>query len=401
MNHVPARAPQLDHVMRRKAETYGFLDEVLGVLELSPAQSEAAKTSYEAVAEWLSDADDPVLQSIRIYVQGSTALGTTVRPLGKDEHDVDLICFTPDYAAARQPAGLMQIVGARLRKHTQYARMLEEKKRCWRLNYAREFHLDISPTIKNTVCTNGGELVPDKRLRTWKPTNPKGYKRLFDQRAALLPRLRVETVQFAEDTRAETEPFPETARRKGVLRRTVQLLKRHRDVMFQDEDTDIAPISVIVTTLAARAYAYCVGQFNFDTEFDVVVATIRLMPHFIERPVIAGKKIYLVANETTEGENFAERWNSEPERASAFFRWHEKVLADMEELAAIEGLDQLAAALEKLLGTRPVREVLDSRTGTISKAREAERLFVAPSVGLTLKSSPVTTQVRRNTNFGD
>jgi hypothetical protein len=33
----------------------------------------------------------------------------------------------------------------------------------------------------------GGELVPDKTLKMWKPSNPNGYKRLFEQRAKLAP----------------------------------------------------------------------------------------------------------------------------------------------------------------------------------------------------------------------
>jgi len=33
------------------------------------------------------------------------------------------------------------------------------------LNYANEFHMDITPSIMNPECTNGGELVPDKELR--------------------------------------------------------------------------------------------------------------------------------------------------------------------------------------------------------------------------------------------
>jgi hypothetical protein len=49
------------------------------------------------------------------------------------------------------------------------------------LNYAREYHLDISPTIINVDCDNGGELVPDKKLREFKPTNPKGAKEAADK----------------------------------------------------------------------------------------------------------------------------------------------------------------------------------------------------------------------------
>lgn len=134
---------------------------------------------------------------------------------------------------------LKQIISNRLREHGLYRTMLEEKKRCWRLNYERAFHLDISPTIFNPRCSNGGDLVPDKSVKTWKPTNPLGYKALFERRCQLQPRLKF-TKSIAADSgiRADIEAFPNREKRKGILRRIVQLLKRHRDIMFQHVEAD-------------------------------------------------------------------------------------------------------------------------------------------------------------------
>ena len=72
----------------------------------------------------------------------------------------------------------------------------------------------------------------------------------------------------------------------------------------------LAPISVIITTLAAWSYEYCVGSAVFDSELDVLCAVIRHMPNFIGRQVVAGHVEWSIWNETTEGENFAERWNA-------------------------------------------------------------------------------------------
>jgi hypothetical protein len=142
-------------------------------------------------------------------------------------------------------------------------------------------------------------------------------------------------------------------------------------------------------------------MFAFETEYDFLVAVIRMMPHFIERPLVEGRRFYVVPNETTTGENFAERWNSEPKRAAAFFKWHEKALSDFESLAGFQGLDLMTNSLEKSLGSTVVRKVMDSRTDIISKARETKSLYVAPLVGLNLSSSAYATQVPKNTNFGD
>ena len=40
---------------------------------------------------------------------------------------------------------------------------------------------------------------------------------------------------------------------KTPLQRAIQLLKRHRDVMFAD-NPEVAPISMILTNLSGRAY---------------------------------------------------------------------------------------------------------------------------------------------------
>lgn len=394
-----APQPSDGSAILRKSAVYSILDDICRDLELSEAQLEAAKTSYEAVAEWLSGSSNPILRDLRLYAHGSAGLGTTVKPLGREDFDVDLICLVLGFTADRSPAELKRLIGDRLREHARYAAMLEEKKRCWRLNYAREFHLDVSPTIVNARCRNGGELVPDKKLRDWKPTNPSGYRALFEARAKLLPRLRQQRA-IAKD-HAEVEPFPARVTGRGVLRRTVQLLKRHRDIYFQYTTEEVAPISIVITTLAAQAYEYCVRSFTFDTELDVLVATIRMMPHFIETRVVNGRRQYWVPNETTVGENFADRWNTEPTRVQAFFAWHAKALSDFEKFASLEGIDRITNNLEDSLGDTVVRRVMDKRTETISAARGANKLFIAPSVGLSLTNSANASPVPHNTHFGD
>lgn len=394
----PLHVPQ--HVLR-KSRIYSILDEICQDLDLSTTQSEAAQTSYETAGAWLSAASNPLLQRIDVYPHGSTGLGTTTRPLGREDFDVDVICLVRDFPANRPPAELKKLVGDRLRENVRYAGMLEEKKRCWRLNFKREFHLDISPTIPNAACANGGELVPDKSLREFKPTNPKGYRRLFERRAALKPRLRIEKAFAMDRSRASVEPFPVHGSAEGILCRIVQLLKRHRDVYFFNVTEDVAPISIIITTIAAQAYEYCVSAFVFDSELDVVIATIRMMPHYIERPFINGRSLYVIANETTIGENFAERWNTEPARATAFYAWHAKALADFQAIADLEGIDALTKALADSLGSNVVHRVMAARTTAISNARAAQQLFVAPVTGLTLTGSAAATPVLKNTYFGD
>src|SRR6185312_17164056 len=125
------------------------------------------------------------LDQVQIYPQGSIALGTTVRPLATAEFDVDLVCHLPSIKSVSDAQSIKTLVGDRLKEHGTYKERLEEKQRCWRIHYANQFHLDITPSIPNSGCHRGGELVPDKVLKEWKPTNPKGYIAQFDYYAAM------------------------------------------------------------------------------------------------------------------------------------------------------------------------------------------------------------------------
>jgi len=386
--------------LQRRAQVFTILEEICQELELTDSQFGRAQQAYEAVAKWLAESSDPLLVTIYVYLQGSGALGTSVKPIGVDEFDIDLIAFAAAASTNISPTALKKAIGERLAEHGTYALMLEEKKRCWRLNYAGDFHLDISPTISNPNCQFGGELVPDRKLFAWHPTNPRAFKKLFDGRAALVPKLLQPKVAMQRDV-ASVEPFPVQQTIKGILRRTVQLLKRHRDHYYLDISEEIAPISVIITTLAMRAYEYCVKRHVFEDGLDVIVETIRMMPHFIDHIYVDGVKGYAIWNETTEGENFADRWNSEPARVEAFYDWHAKALADFEALRDLVGLDTITKNMKENFGDRVITSVMAARTNSVSQARKSNSLFVAPALGLSTASSATATPVPKNDFFGD
>ena len=384
----------------RKLQIAEALERVCQSLELTETQFLDAKNHYEAVGRWLDGASDPVLRNLLIYLQGSTAIGTTVRPIHRHEHDVDLIAHCPDVSPHIPPTILKQTIGARLRSHKHYARLLHEKTRCWRLAYANEFHLDITPSIPNPRCSHGGELVPDKALTTWSPSNPKGYRYLFEQRAALLPTSPL-TFQVPHDLRAEVETYPKLGGSKGILRRVVQIAKRHRDQYFSERNVKFAPISVIITTLTSRSYEQSVRTNTYDNEFDLLCDVIKDMPLFIERqPAGHNQQRWFVWNETTKGENFAEKWNSDPRLANAFCQWHRHAVDDLTCLLRTRGLDNLSKTLSRSFGPSPALRAIDDMVQRISSVRSSSHLGVAPGVGLTASKAPRITTVQPNTFYG-
>lgn len=385
----------------KNVQLVGVLEMMCQGLELTDSQFELAKSRYEGVGRWLADAEDMLIRTVAIYLQGSTAIGTTVKPIGSNEHDVDLVAHVPEPDHIISPPALKAAIGKRLRANGHYARILEEMGRCWRLNYANEFHLDITPSIPNPTCRRGGELVPDKELRDWSASNPRGYKALFLERTKLMPQMRLMKGRIAADSAgSHVEPYPKQVGFKGILPRTVQLAKRHRDIHFQNLDPCLAPISVIITTLASRSYEFCVRNRIYDSELDLLCDVIRCMTFFIQIDESTGRRRWFIWNETTDNENFAEKWNADPRRPHAFYSWHGQLLADLESLAHIEGLDMLTKQLGSAFGRDPAAQALDGMTESVSTARRTNRLVAAPALGLGMSASSVSTPVRANTFFG-
>lgn len=244
--------------------------------------------------------------------------------------------------------------------------------------------------------------MPDWRLQDWHPTNPKAYKKLFDERAVLMmPRLTQKMVAMRCD-RASVEPFPAYHPDKGVLRRVVQLLKRHRDIFFADNTDEIAPIAVVITTLAMQSYDYCVERHVFQDALDILIETIRTMPRFIGHPILDGRTGYAVWNENASGENFAEGWNKDERKPKVFKRWHAVVLADFKTLRDAIGHDVLAATMKRSFGDSAAKPVFEKHLENLGGARKSGHLLVAPGLGLTTsKAAAAPMSVPSNTFFGD
>lgn len=115
---------------------------------------------------------------------------------------------------------------------------------------------------------------------------------------------------FAESRGISIDEVPEF-RVKTPLQRAIQLLKRHRDMVFI-KNGEFRPILIIINTLAALSY---------NGESDVLAALSNItskMGHFI---AITGNR-YSIKNPVNPLENFADRWSSED--AEHFFKWLRK-----------------------------------------------------------------------------
>lgn len=87
-------------------------------------------------------------------------------------------------------------------------------------------------------------------------SNPSGYVTWFFERCAK-QRMRLYEQYVKEHREVVAQAEIEDVKRRKIktpLQRVVQLLKRHRDIMFKDDQSGNKPISIIITTIAASLY---------------------------------------------------------------------------------------------------------------------------------------------------
>lgn len=301
------------------------LDDVARLLDIPEDVMEEATARYEAVATWLGDEDSPLARyAPELYPQGSFRLGTPIRPLAaSDEFDIDLVCRLRIAKESTTQKDLKDLVGDRLKADAELKSIIEERRRCWQLHYPGRFHLDVLPAIPNADMPGDSILLTDTDLARWQHSNPIGYADWF------YDRMRTEVVQLRESlakaASASVEEIPEW-RVRTPLQRAIQLLKRHRNLRFAG-DADDCPASIIITTLAARAY-------NHETDtFTALLNIARAVPRFIENRDGA----WWVANPVHPAENFADKWNEKPARREAFLRWLTAVEADLDAMRQANG----------------------------------------------------------------
>lgn len=367
-----------------QAQLDDLLWRVCEEIQLPGSRYERAVAHYEAVSSWL-DREGSVLSnySPSIYPQGSMRIGTTVKPLSREEHDLDFVCEVQETAGSfRSPLELLNLVVLRLEQNEKYASVMEVKNRCVRLTYQNEFHMDILPACVDPSAGSDCLLVPDRESRSWKASNPKGFAEWFERRCQLRPALDVDTIL----ERAEPVPAQQAAREKETLRRAVQLLKRWRDLRYE-RNPDLAPISMVLTTLAADRYA---GQRSLA---EAITGILDGVASLIEtcRPRI------LILNPANLREDLSERWEERP-KYEAFVDGIRRLRRSWEIISQTRGVPEVSQLLEKLFG-EPVKTALAKQTLYLQELRENSMLKVGAG-GLIAASPTYGVRMRPNTFHG-
>ncbi len=398
------------YTITKQAETY--LEALADALEIPQARYVQAERSYKSLGEWLHRDQSSVVQyEPEVYVQGSFRLGTVIKPHSNDEqYDIDCSCILAglDKSDLSQ-ADLKEMIGDEVksyRKSKNISKPVQAKRRCWRLEYSDEaqFHMDIVPGIPNgedqrlvlaarmldtSYADTAIAITDDTTLNyeilddDWPRSNPKGYAEWFKSRMGEVFFRRRELVLKEMQSRgitASVEDVP-TYRVRTPLQSAIMILKHHRNTMFADDTID-APISIIISTLAAHAYN---GE---EAIGDALLSILGRMDEKIEH----NEQKYIIRNPTDETENFADKWEKHPERADAFYRWLEQARHDFASAAKLSEPRRMAESLEDRMGYTITAIASDTvlRGGPSSLLRNATMASSAVAPNVSFADTPRT-----------
>jgi hypothetical protein len=354
-----------------------------------------AERRYKDLGEFLHRDESKVRDyDPDVYIQGSFALGTPIKPSSKDEdYDLDIVVSFRSLTKTQiSQADLRALLRAELEAY-RHARGIKnevgESRRCCTLIYAEgaQFHMDVLPAVPDEAkmravlsayladqaLAEGSIAITDSDKAgtyhvitdDWRTSNPRGYATWFKSRQIeQLNERRRAFLDAQGKVTASVEDVP-VFRVRTPLQSSIMILKRHRDEWFAEQDSDLKVISVILTTLSTHAYA---GEARVS---DAIAKILRDMHLAIEERNGGS----WIANPTDPSENFADRWEKFPERRESFFKWLEAARTDFGAVQRFSDTNLVLNELSRNLGSTLV-EGARSRVAASAGSRAAS---VAPA----------------------
>ena len=370
------------------------LEETAKFLDISDELFNKANAEYKALGDWINEETMKSHSNykVSVYPQGSLALGTVIKPLSdEDDYDLDFVCELSEINLNAKDLKF-KVVKPWLENYKDTA-LLESKKRCWHVEYKDlpQFHMDVVPAKKPS---NEKEQIfitnrNDAGHYIYITSNPVGYRNWFFERCKDSFQLMSESQDNKLLIEKADIEYLKRHKLKTSLQRSIQLLKRHRDIMFNNYSDSTAssdgiskddkPISIIITTLAAQLYN------NDGSIVNTITSFLSNVESYLKENMRGG--IYHVDNPSNKNENFADKWRSKPNRQRAFFTWIEQAKEDfdinkLKSMDRINILENIKIKFGENLGLKVIKEIalaekqaikegkicVDTSTGSLSQS---------------------------------
>ena len=318
------------------------IESLADALALPECLFDQAERCYKCLGGFLQRNESTVHRyNPDVYIQGSFALGTPIKPdSGDEDYDLDIVVtfrsLTKKDISQADLRSLLRKELCEFRKAVKIQKKVKEFRRCFSLLYSprAQFHMDILPAVPNgdndeIAITDRDETGKyDIITEDWRRSNPKAFALWFDAEQ----KKSTASVESIQDIPVFRDPTP--------LQSAIMILKRHRDQWFRDKP-NLKVISIILTTLSTHAYTHeprileklhdeFIGTTHDYPRKTPVSDAIKKILKYMDRKILKRGGVYWIENPTDRSENFADRWETHPERREAFFSWLEAARKDFQ-----------------------------------------------------------------------
>jgi len=395
--------PNINFLENKDLNLEILLDNICEQLQLDRTREKQMQKAYDTVSGIIENDEtffgklDPI-----IYVYGSKAIGTTTKPYGKEEFDLDFIVqVNYDWNKISIDNFLSKLFNL-LNSNGNYKGKVELKRFCVRINYAGDFHMDIMPGCEIPLKKEKLK-VADTKLKLWAIRNPKGYTRWFIAKFIVDSgsiKLNDYYKHFHDlKLKSEVEEMPENPEYNAVqpLQRSVQLMKRYRDVYFES-NSDLATSSIIITTIAGMFYN---NETSIVETIDGILERLVNMINLygMDRPIEIINPADANENEN-ERERFSDKWKEGEKgrrRYKAFVEFSIHFAQNWELLRTTTTKPH--ELLAKMFGSEVTEKSFENQIRIAGSWRNDNSLFVKTS-GIMTISNKATKQIPKTTIHG-
>ncbi|MEK3822259.1 cyclic GMP-AMP synthase DncV-like nucleotidyltransferase [Cytobacillus sp. FSL W8-0315] len=239
-------------------------------ISLNPTRIEKIESAVRNWEKKFKDDDEIKDIFVDYYTQGSYSTDTGVRPKSGEEFDVDVV-LVMDIDEEADPKDILHHIKVRIKSHKEFEDRVKVKDRCVRIEYAKEFHVDVVPAFEFDSCIK----IPSKKEKEWTKTNPSGFK------------------DWCNDINKESDHY---------FSQVVKILKHWRD---DNVGKDTAPKSILLTTLAGNAFTKkpSIAETLVET-LDIMIQDIDDLLFWLSED----DDVPFVRNPSLQDENLARNW---------------------------------------------------------------------------------------------
>ncbi|MBL0925385.1 MAG: nucleotidyltransferase [Sphingomonadaceae bacterium] len=390
-----------------------ILAEIAVNLQLPPSLHAKAVERYEAVCRYIDRQDSPLEGRVSsFYPQGSMAIDATISTRGTDdEYDLDAVA---EIAGGDEgPEMLLDLLEDALKDYP--VSRIERKTRCITLYYADGMHLDVTPARRRALKEKEGVIAHAKQGRSsehrYVPMNAYGFCAWYNDRTpieerfaiALNRQLYVKHGFIFEAAEVEEVPDQTPLIVKSVTTVALQLIKRHRNILYADAAGRMPP-SVMLSCHAGHAAIPGMGLA------DMVMRQARWTARAIDQAA-RQNKLLEVPNPEFQDEYFTDRW---PENQSQQQHYARALITLADGLRAVREqglqLEDLQVWLREQFGQRVVSRSVEAYNKRLGQQVQALQHGYTRTGGLFTPSAPAIitgasalapVAARAHTNMGE